>query len=108
MIVGQANGFPKAGKGQVFDAVLLAATRHAAHPPRDYFNSLTWDGKERLTGCSPFTSRPCCRMTTTRRTASALISKTSAPAYGRRRRPRLPARLQTRSPAAADQSARLE
>jgi len=48
LICVQGNGFPTAGKGTVFDALLLAATRHACHPVRDWLTSLAWDGEERL------------------------------------------------------------
>lgn len=44
----QADGFGHAGKGTVYDALFLAATRHACHPVRDWLNGLVWDGKERL------------------------------------------------------------
>ena len=47
LIAVQADGFPKATKNGVFDALLVAATRHSIHPPRDYFDSLKWDGERR-------------------------------------------------------------
>ncbi|RWF40854.1 MAG: hypothetical protein EOS65_14405 [Mesorhizobium sp.] len=40
--------FVKPGKDTVHDAVAIIANRHKFHPVRDYLNSLTWDGTERL------------------------------------------------------------
>ena len=36
------------GAGKIADAVSVIFQRHRIHPVRDYLNSLTWDGKERL------------------------------------------------------------
>lgn len=47
MICVQGDGF-SVGKNTVFDALFLAATRHACHPVRDYLDSLKWDGEERI------------------------------------------------------------
>jgi hypothetical protein len=44
----QANGFPKAGKGVVWDAITAVAHEHAYHPVRDYLNRLQWDGTDRV------------------------------------------------------------
>ena len=44
----QSDGFPTASKTTVFDALFLAAVRHACHPVRDWLGSLEWDGEERL------------------------------------------------------------
>jgi predicted P-loop ATPase len=44
----QANGFPKAGKGVVCDAIAAVAHEHAYHPIRDYLNGLQWDGTDRV------------------------------------------------------------
>jgi Virulence-associated protein E len=48
LICVQADGFPTARKGVVFDALTLTAARHAYHPARDWLDSLAWDGKERI------------------------------------------------------------
>jgi predicted P-loop ATPase len=44
----QGNGFPKASKGMVLDALTFIARRHSHHPVRDYFNGLHWDGVSRV------------------------------------------------------------
>jgi hypothetical protein len=44
----QANGFAKAGKGVVYDAMAAVAHEHSYHPIRDYLNGLSWDGQERV------------------------------------------------------------
>jgi predicted P-loop ATPase len=46
----QANGFARAGKGVVWDALAAVAHEHSYHPVRDYLNGLRWDGIERLGG----------------------------------------------------------
>ncbi len=44
----QANGFPKAVKASVTDAISAVAHEHGYHPVRDYLNRLKWDGEERV------------------------------------------------------------
>lgn len=44
----QANGFPKASKAGVFDALYVAGSRHRVHPPQAYLNGQKWDGVERI------------------------------------------------------------
>jgi hypothetical protein len=44
----QANGFAKAGKGVVWDALSAVAHEHAYHPVRDYLDALQWDQTERV------------------------------------------------------------
>jgi putative DNA primase/helicase len=44
----QANGFAKANKTVVWDAITAVAHEYAYHPVRDYLNSLQWDGVERV------------------------------------------------------------
>lgn len=44
----QANGFARAGKGVVWDAITAVAHQHSYHPIRDYLNRLQWDGTERV------------------------------------------------------------
>jgi virulence-associated protein E len=44
----QANGFPKAVKASVTDAISAVAQEHSYHPVRDYLNRLKWDGVERV------------------------------------------------------------
>jgi predicted P-loop ATPase len=44
----QANGFPKAGKNVVWDALAAVAHEHAYHPVRDHLASLHWDGTGRV------------------------------------------------------------
>ena len=44
----QNNGFARAGKGVVLDALLAVAHRNAFHPVSDYLASLKWDGKLRV------------------------------------------------------------
>jgi Virulence-associated protein E len=44
----QANGFPKANKGVVFDALAVVAHENSYHPVRDYLNSLQWDETGRV------------------------------------------------------------
>jgi predicted P-loop ATPase len=48
LICVQNDGFPNASKSTVFDALFLAATRHACHPIQTWLGGLTWDGEERL------------------------------------------------------------
>ncbi len=40
--------FVKPGKDTVHDAVAIIANRHKRHQVRDYLNSITWDGVQRL------------------------------------------------------------
>lgn len=44
----QLSGLPRMSKEITHQAVDLAAQENAFHPLRDYLNSLTWDGKDRL------------------------------------------------------------
>ena len=44
----QANGFSKAGKGVVWDALAAVAHEHSYHPVRDYLGGLRWDGTGRV------------------------------------------------------------
>ena len=44
----QSNGFARAGKGVVMDALLAVAHRNAFHPVADYLASLKWDSQPRL------------------------------------------------------------
>jgi hypothetical protein len=44
----QANGFAKAGKGVVWDAITAVAHEHSYHPVRDYLNALQWDDVGRV------------------------------------------------------------
>jgi predicted P-loop ATPase len=44
----QANGFPKANKAVVFDALATVAHENSYHPVRDYLNSLQWDRTSRV------------------------------------------------------------
>jgi hypothetical protein len=48
MLTFQGNGFPRANKGLVWDALIIVARRHAYHPVRDYLDALRWDGTTRL------------------------------------------------------------
>jgi len=44
----QANGFPNAGKGSIWDALNIVAKRNAYHPVTEWLRRLEWDGKVRL------------------------------------------------------------
>jgi hypothetical protein len=44
----QGNGFAKATKAIVWDALAAVANENAYHPVRDYLNGLHWDGIERV------------------------------------------------------------
>jgi hypothetical protein len=44
----QANGFPRASKSLVSDALIFIAHENAYHPVRDYLNALHWDQTERV------------------------------------------------------------
>jgi hypothetical protein len=44
----QANGFAKAGKRLVWDALAAAAYQHPYHPIRNYLDGLKWDGTARV------------------------------------------------------------
>jgi predicted P-loop ATPase len=44
----QANGFAKANKTVVWDAITAVAHEYAYHPVRDYLNGVKWDGVERV------------------------------------------------------------
>lgn len=44
----QANGFPKASKFVVWDALVAVAHQHSYHPVRDYLGTLKWDGISRV------------------------------------------------------------
>jgi hypothetical protein len=44
----QANGFAKAGKGVVWDAIAAVAHEHSYHPVRDYLTGLHWDAVDRV------------------------------------------------------------
>jgi predicted P-loop ATPase len=48
MLYFQSNGFPRASKGAVIDALLAVGHRNAFHPVADYLASLKWDGEKRL------------------------------------------------------------
>ena len=44
----QANGFPKANKHVVWDAIAAVAHQSAYHPVRDHLSALRWDGVGRV------------------------------------------------------------
>jgi hypothetical protein len=44
----QGNGFAKANKHVVWDALMTAAHQNPYHPVRDYLDGLKWDGTERV------------------------------------------------------------
>ena len=48
LLVVQENGFPKAGRDTVTNAIVLVAERHSYHPVQDWLDGLVWDGQERL------------------------------------------------------------
>jgi predicted P-loop ATPase len=44
----QQNGFPRATKGNVWDALIAVADDHAYHPVKDWLGGLEWDRTERV------------------------------------------------------------
>jgi predicted P-loop ATPase len=49
MMAVQEDGFPKAGKATVTDAIVVVAEHRPHHPPQDWLRSLpAWDGIERI------------------------------------------------------------
>jgi predicted P-loop ATPase len=44
----QANGFPNARKGNIWDALNIVAKRNAYHPVTEWLRRLEWDGEVRL------------------------------------------------------------
>jgi hypothetical protein len=44
----QENGFPRAGKSTVRDALVVAAAHNGFHPVEDWLTGLRWDGQDRI------------------------------------------------------------
>jgi hypothetical protein len=84
----QANGFPNAGKGSIWDALNIVAKRNAYHPVTEWLRRLEWEGEVRLNRLFLDISRPSCPTSliastatrsspTSKRPASALWSAPS-------------------------------
>ena len=77
----QANGFPRAGKGVVWDAMNAVAHANSYHPVRDYLAGLTWDGTPRVrTLFQHYFARRSAGRSPANATARSPISSTSASA----------------------------
>ena len=69
----QHQGLPRIGRDTVHQAVDQRARECSFHPVREWLDSLTWDGTERLTGwLQTYPSAPLARKTTS--TSSAACS----------------------------------